>query len=102
MKRDLELEATLVEKYAAIEPVLNERGRRLWSAAESRAIGYGGDSVVSAATGLSRVTIRAGRREIEAGVEQGERMRRPGAGRPGIESSQPGVKEALEKLVDPV
>jgi transposase len=29
-------------------------------------------------------------------------MRRPGAGRPGIESSQPGVKEALEKLVDPV
>ncbi len=102
MKRDLELEATIVEKYAAVEPVLDERGRRLWAAAESRAIGYGGDSVVSSATGLSRPTIRAGRREIEAGVEQGERLRRPGGGRPGIESTQPGVKEALEKLVDPV
>ncbi len=102
MKRDLELEATIVEKYAAVEPVLDERGRRLWAAAESRAIGYGGDSLVSAATGLSRPTIRAGRREIEAGVEQGERLRRPGAGRPGIESTQPGVKEALEQLVDPV
>ena len=102
MKRDLELEANLVEKYIAIEPVLNERGRRLWAAAESRAIGYGGDSVVSSATGLSRTTIRAGRREIEAGVEKSERLRRSGAGRPSLESEQPGLKDALEKLVDPV
>ncbi len=70
MKRDLELEASFVEKYGSIEPVLNERGRRLWAGAESRAIGYGGDSVVSSATGLSRITIRAGRREIETGVEK--------------------------------
>lgn len=102
MKRDLELEASLVEKYVAIEPVLNERGRRLWAAAESRAIGYGGDSVVSSATGLSRITIRAGRREIETGVEKSERLRRSGAGRPSLESEQPGLKDALEKLVDPV
>jgi len=102
MKRDLELEVIIIDKYAAVEPVLDERGRRLWAAAESRAIGYGGDSLVSDATGISRPTIRAGRREIEAGVEQGERLRRPGGGRPSIESSQPGVKAALEQLVDPV
>ena len=78
------------------------RSRRLWAAAESRAIGYGGDAVVSAATGLARTTIRLGRREIESGVEHGRLMRRPGAGRPSIESSQPGVKAALEKLVDPL
>ncbi len=52
MKRDLELEAIIIEKYAAVEPVLDERGRRLWAAAESRAIGYGGDSLVSATTGI--------------------------------------------------
>ncbi len=102
MKRDLELEASLVEKYAAIEPVLNDRGRHLWAAAESRAMGYGDDSVVSSATGLSRITIRAGRREIEAGVEKSERLRRPEARRPNLESEQPGLKDALEKLVDPV
>ena len=102
MKRDLELEATLVEKYIAVEPVLDERGRRLWAAAESRAIGYGGDSVVSAATGVSRPTIRAGRREIAAGIEPVGGVRRAGGGRPSIEKSQPGVKEALEKLVDPM
>ena len=58
MKRDIELEATLVAKYAAVEPVLDERSRRRWAAAESRAIGYGGDAVVSSATGLARETIR--------------------------------------------
>ena len=39
MKRDIELEATLVAKYAAVGPVLDERSRRRWAAAESLAIG---------------------------------------------------------------
>ena len=58
MKRDIELEATLVAKYAAVGPVLDERSRRRWAAAESLAIGYGGDAVVSSATGVARETIR--------------------------------------------
>lgn len=102
MERDLELEAMVVEKYVAIEAVLDERGRRLWAAAESRAIGYGGDSLVSAATGLSRPTIRVGRREIEAGINNSGRVRRAGGGRRCIESTQPGVTDALEQWVDPM
>ena len=102
MRRHLELEATIVEKYTAVKALLDERGRRIWAAAESRAIGYGGDALVSDATGLSRPTIRAGRREIERGATLPGRIRRPGAGRPGIEQSQPGIKQALEKLVDPL
>ena len=102
MERDITLEAIIVEKYAVIAAVLDERGRRLWAAAESRAIGYGGDALVSAATGLARQTIRNGRREIECGVKVTGRVRRAGGGRPGIESSQPGVKAALERLVDPL
>jgi hypothetical protein len=96
------LEAAIVAKYAVVASVLNERARRLWAAAESRAIGYGGDAVVSAATGLARVTIRNGRREVDRGVEATGRVRRGGAGRPGIEKTQPGVKAALEQLVDPL
>lgn len=102
VRRDTALEALIVEKYAAVSSVLDERGRRLWAAAESRAIGYGGDSIVSDATGLARQTIRQGRSEIEAGVEQSERIRRPGAGRPRLEDEQPGLDEALERLVDPL
>ena len=102
MRRNLELEATIVEKYAAVEAFLDERGRRIWAATESRAIGYGGDALVSDATGLSRPTIRSGRRELESGSVERGRIRRPGAGRPGIEQSQPGIKQALEKLLDPL
>ncbi len=101
MKRDLALEAMLVEKYTVVSPVLDERGRRLWAAAESRVIGYGGDSVVSAATGLARETIRGGRCEIEAGLEVTGRIRRPGGGRLCLQDGQPGLEAALEKLVDP-
>ncbi len=102
MQRDLELEAIVVAKYAAVSSLLNERARRLWAAAESRAIGRGGDALVSSATGLARETIRKGRREIEQGVEVTDRQRLPGAGRPSVKKSQPGVLEALEQLVDPV
>jgi len=102
MKRSLDLEATSVEKYAAVSPLLNERGRRLWAAAESRSIGYGGDALVPSATGLARETIRKGRREVERGVPASDRVRGPGGGRPSIDETQPGIREALERLVDPL
>jgi hypothetical protein len=102
MDRDEELEAAIVQKYAAIGPALNERSRRLWAAVESRAIGYGGDALVSAATGLARDTIRKGRSEVEQGIGVIGRIRRPGAGRPSFKKTQPGLEYALEQLVDPL
>jgi transposase len=102
MQRDAELEATIVAKYAALGGLLDERTRRLWAAAEARAIGYGGDAVVSAATGLARQTIRNGRRELELGVALTGRVRRAGAGRPRLEQTQPGLKKALEQMVEPL
>src|SRR3990172_8989414 len=102
MKRDEGMETTIVTKYAVVAPVLNERARRLWAAAESRAIGYGGDALVSSATGLARETIRNGRRELAEGAAQTGRIRRLGAGRPNLEVDQPGLTAALEHLVDPL
>ena len=102
MQRNVELEATIVAKYAAVSPVLDERSRRRWAAAESVAIGYGGDALVSSATGLARETIRKGRREITQGGTPTGRIRRPGARRPRLEQRQPGLLAALEGLVDPL
>ena len=102
MKRDVDLEAKIVAKYAAIETVLDERGRRLWAAAEALSIGYGGAAVVSDATGISLPTIRSGRRQLGSGEFERGRIRRPGAGRPTLGLLQPGLNEALERLVDPV
>lgn len=83
-------------------PVLDERARRLWAAAESLAIGYGGDAVVSAATGLARDTVRHGRRELARGEATPTRIRRVGAGRPALTDGQPGLQAALEALVEPL
>ena len=102
MKRDLDLEAAIVAKYVVMAPLLDERSRRLWAAAESATIGYGGDALVSSATGLARQTICNGRRELADGVEATTRIRRVGAGRPGIGQAQPGVRAALEALVEPL
>ena len=102
MQRDDNLEATIVRKFSVMASVLDERARRLWAAAESVAIGYGGDALVSAATGLARETIRNGRRELVAGVDASPRLRRAGAGRPAIDAAQPGLTDALEALVEPL
>jgi len=102
MKRNEELEATIVSKFLVMKPLLDERARRLWAATESIAVGWGGDALVSAATGMARETIRKGRRELAQGIEPTTRIRRPGAGRPAIADAQPGVKAALEALVEPV
>ncbi len=82
--------------------MLDERARRRWAAVEAQSLGFGGESLVSSATGISRITIRAGKRELESGEDLGDRIRRPGAGRPSLEEKQPGIRDALERLVDPV
>ena len=102
MRRDAELETIIAVKYSAIADALDERGRRLWAASESSAIGYGGDALVSDATGLARATIRSGRQQIASGTAVCARLRSEGAGRPGVEQSQPGLLSALEALVDPL
>ena len=54
-------------RFDALQPVLDERSRRLWAGAEAQAIGRGGIARVSQATGLSRDTVRAGLREVRVG-----------------------------------
>lgn len=63
---------------------------------------HGGDALVSAATGLARQPIANGRRELADGVVATTRIRRAGAGRPGIAATQPGLAAALEALVEPL
>ena len=95
-------------KYLSLDPLLDERLRRLWAAAEAREIGWGGVTAVSLATGLSQTTIAAGLRELEAGVTSGEseglrgRVRRPGGGRKPLAESDQSLRKDLETLVDPV
>ena len=60
-------ERVLAAKFEVILPHLDERQRRLLLAAEARSLGHGGVSLVSRASGVSRVTVTAGVSELEAG-----------------------------------
>jgi hypothetical protein len=95
-------------KFTTLEPLLDERARRLWAAVEARALGRGGIIRVAEATGLSRGTIRAGLRELDTPVPPDERqpptgrLRRPGGGRKPLVAHDPDLLRDLEALVDPV
>src|SRR2546428_12477032 len=102
VRRDSDLVAILRDKYEALAGVLDERSRRRGAAVEATSLGYGGESLVEAATGISRPTIRGGKAELASGEDLGDRIRRPGAGRPSLEEKQPGLRDALERLVDPL
>ena len=45
----------------------DERGRRLWAAAEVEAAGYGALAVVSKITGIARSTINRGEDDLDEG-----------------------------------
>jgi transposase len=89
-------------KYQGLSGELSERTRRRWAAVEAVSLGRGGISVVSAATGLGYSTIQRGIRELNTGdTPPTGRQRRLGAGRKRTAVVDPGVKAALERLVEP-
>ena len=55
---------TLRLKWDAMQNHLDERGRRIWAAAEARALGHGGVTIVYEATGMSRSAITQGIAEM--------------------------------------
>jgi hypothetical protein len=91
------------KKYKALGSRLDEHTRRIWAATEAMAIGYGGISLVSRSTGISRRAILVGIQEIEHGDSLPEgRIRRSGGGRKSNVEQQPGLREKLESLVEPL
>jgi hypothetical protein len=90
-------------KFERLSGVLDERGRRVWAAAEAESIGYGGQSIVAKATGLSRVTLH--REETEKAQDlyssHPDRVRKAGGGRKKLTQQGPGLLSALEALVEP-
>ena len=90
----------------ALAPVMNERMRRQWAAAEAQAYGWGGVRAVSATIEMSVNTIRRGLQELaerEAHPEAAAsgRVRRPGGGRKSQTEIDPGLSGALARLIEP-
>jgi hypothetical protein len=99
-------DATIIKaiegKYIELLDDLDERGRRRWAAVEARALGRGGITAVALATGLSDRTIRTGLKELDDPVSlAGHRQRHSGGGRKPHAVTQPGLQDALDRLIEP-
>src|SRR5438270_8386435 len=89
-------------KYIELLDDLDERGRRRWAAVEARALGRGGITAVALATGLSDRTIRTGLKELDdPAALPATRQRKAGGGRKPHAVTQPGLRDALDRLIDP-
>jgi transposase len=95
-------EAVIRQRFDALAPVLDERGRRRFAAAEALTAGRGGIAAVSRATGLARSTIGRGLAELRDGDElDPQRVRRKGGGRKPLVEQDPTLLEDLRTLVEP-
>jgi hypothetical protein len=95
-------ESAIRQRYEALSPVLDERGRRRFAAAEATAAGVGGIRAVSRATGIARSTIGRGLRELRTGEPPDvARVRRAGGGRKPVSETDPSLLDDLRGLVEP-
>ena len=97
-------DAAIKLRYAALAPVLDERGRRRFAAAEALAAGRGGVTAVSRITGIARSTIDRGLAELRgdgAPAAGPDRVRRKGGGRRPLIVTDPTLLADLKDLVEP-
>jgi hypothetical protein len=94
--------ATLRKSYALLSPHLDERTRRLWCAAQARALGRGGVSLVQQATGVSRSCITRGKSDLDAPPLSDGRARRPGGGRKRVAERDATLLSDLDALIEPM
>jgi hypothetical protein len=89
-------------RIEAVVPTLNEYQRRRYLSAEAKAIGYGGISLVSRLSGVSRQTLTEGVKELDdpnAEIMEQGRSRKRGGGRKAVWEGQPDIPVALGELV---
>src|SRR5712691_1891844 len=97
---------TIRQKYALLSPFLSERMRRQWAACEAMSLPRGGFALVAQATGLSRTTLWAGKRELQqptrlpADERAPKSIRRTGGGRHLVEEDDLTLRHDLEELLE--
>src|ERR1017187_9079204 len=102
----MESDALIAARHKRLEGILDERQRRLHAAAvEAKVLGHGGVKRVSEATGVARGSILSGIKELDlprgGAPDSPRRVRRAGAGRRKLVDRDQGLREALERLVEP-
>jgi hypothetical protein len=90
-------------RIETVIPMLDERQRRIYLAAEAQSIGWGGKSIIAQLSSVTRRTIAKGESESSAGEEFSitSRIRKEGGGRKKVVEHQPEMLKAIENIVSP-
>ena len=88
-------------RWNGVGAKLDERGQRLFAAAEVRAAGWGGLKAVAEITGLARSRINRGEDDLDGAPLAKGRARRAGGGRKAVAANNPGLVPELKRLVEP-
>jgi hypothetical protein len=95
-------ESAIRLRFEALAPVLDERARRRFAAAEAMSAGRGGVSAVTRATGVARSTIGRGLAELRSGETlDTSRVRRSGGGCKPLIETDTNLLNDLRSLVEP-
>jgi hypothetical protein len=96
----VDLDEVLAATFSVIAPHLTERQRRLLLGAAARALGYGGVSRIARLAEASRPTVRRGVAELDQPADPRGRVRQHD-GPKRRRDTDPGLLQALDRLVDP-
>lgn len=98
----MEIEKFIKAVHSEINDQLDERTRRLLMAAEAKAVGHGGITLVAGANKASRATITNGIKELSQKKSfNTDRIRQEGGGRKKAIDQYEGLKQRLEDLLNP-
>ena len=100
----MQTDTLLQEKYKYYNQLLTEKDRRMVLAAEAKSLGRGGFSKVSKLSGMSRVTLNAGLKELDLDLEKTPsklKSRKEGGGRKKEIIKNDLLQKELEDIVSP-
>jgi transposase len=98
-----EEEEKIRERIKTMLPYLSEQQGRIYLAVEAKSQGWGGKSKISRLSGVNRMTISRGVKEIDKIELQAEkgRIRKRGGGRKNEVDKQAGLLSSLKSIVEP-
>ena len=88
-------------RIESVLPMLDERQKRIYLAAEAKSIGWGGITIISKLASVSRKTISKKDVDISAGTSKSNRVRKAGGDRKKQTEHYPELLKTIESIVSP-
>ncbi len=96
-----ESDEVIKARIESVLPMLDERQKRIYLAAEARSIGWGGITRISKLTSVSRKTISKKDADTSTNTSKNNRIRKAGGGRKKQTEHYPELLKTIESIVSP-